>query len=94
MKTESKAKIEMVKRLAELQAIVKEATKEADKLKDYFKCELEFSKILEAGDYVVMLEDASTTSFKREELQIELGDKLQQFIKVTNYTKILVRKAA
>lgn len=91
MKTQNKDKIKKAKELMFLIEKRKEIEKEEQDLKNYFKDEIQ-SGVLEAGNIVIMVEEKQRVSLDKEALEIDLGDKVKKYERITVFKQVNVKE--
>lgn len=82
----------MVEQLAEIIEKRKAQDKVEKELKGVLKEFMGLETLLEAGDYVVLVENRSTSSIDKRTLTIEMGQEfVEKFTKTTEYTMLTIK---
>lgn len=92
MVTQSNDRISKAKELYKLAEERKAIEKREAELKEFFKGLLT-KGVIEADEYAVVIEECERTGLDRPALEAEFGAaKIKKFEKVTEYTKVTVKK--
>lgn len=77
--------VSKIEQLKELEALVREAEKEVESLKDEIKAEMtkQNTEELEAGRYIVRWTNVITERFDSKALKNEMGELYNRFVKTT-----------
>lgn len=90
MKTTSKEKIAKARELKVIIEKRRELEKLESQLKDFFKEEIT-DGVLIAEEIVITIEEKERSSYDGKALKVELGDKHDEFVKVTKYKQVNVK---
>lgn len=91
MVTKSKEKIDKARKLLALVEQRREIERQEAELKEFFKDQIT-DGVLDAGDIVVLVEQRQRVNLDRKGLEAELGKRIKEFEKVTEYSQITVQR--
>lgn len=91
MITRSKEKIKNALKLVSVIEARRALEKQEAELKEWAKKEAK-DGVLEAGGVIILIETKNRSSIDREKLAIELGERVKEFERVTQYEQVTVKQ--
>lgn len=92
--TRSQKTIGAANELIEIREMLKEYKKREEKLRDFLMVALENEAAIKAGNVIIMTTTVERKSLDKIKLTEELGDRISEFEKITEYKKLEIKNVA